>query len=179
MYWSNPSFARSCWQALRSSKKGELKFVLSQSDASPDVTFKSLFCTLFYRVIVTGGVHRNHQQSRIIPDHSISVTLVEIRRNFPWMGEQNYLELKHSRSVNNSVLGRKTPRSFISGCEGFGFVSKPNYVFVTEWGCSVWGGNGKFCGIGSIDQKKMLSAAQPVPFPFSPSILIFLIDLIS
>lgn len=86
------------------------------------------------------------------------------------MGEQNYLELKHSRSVNNSDLGRKTPRSFNSSCEGFGFVSKPNYVFVTEWGCSVWGGNCKFCGIGSIDQKKMLSADQPVAFLPCPPI---------
>lgn len=36
------------------------------------------------------------------------------------MGEQNYLELKHSRSINNSVLGRKTPRSFNSVVRALG-----------------------------------------------------------
>lgn len=57
------------------------------------------------------------------------MTLVEIRRNFPWMGEQNYLELKHSRSINNSVLGRKTLRSLTQVVRALGlYLSQTRYL---------------------------------------------------
>lgn len=147
-------------------KMGEWSFLSSQCDASPDFSFKSLFYTLFCTAVVTGGLHRNNHQSGRIPDHSIPVSshhppfkrsqerkwrmiLAEIKGNFLWKGEQNYLGLKHSRAIDNFVLGRKAPRSFISSCEGFGFASKPNNVFVAEWSSSVWEVRCKGCGLGS------------------------------
>ena len=158
---------------------------------------KTCFTLWFCTAMVSGGLCRNNHQSGIIPDHSIPVSshhppfkrsqkrkwrmiLAEIRGNFLWKGEQNYLGLKHGRAINSSVLGRKAPKSFISSCEDFGFASNPNYVLVAEWGCSVWAVRCKVCGPEPIAQKKMLSSDQPVPFLFfSHCMSIFLTDFIS
>ena len=84
---------------------------------------KTCFTLWFCTAMVSGGLCRNNHQSGIIPDHSIPVSshhppfkrsqkrkwrmiLAEIRGNFLWKGEQNYLGLKHGRAINSSVLGR-------------------------------------------------------------------------
>lgn len=84
------------------------------------------------------------------------------------MGEQNYSELKHSRSVNNSVLGRKTPSSFNSSFEGFDIYLSQTRYLLQNGAVQYEEEIASFCGIGPIGQKKMLSADRPVPFSFSP-----------